>query len=158
VKCDLCNKPAVVHEVQITNGVKREIHLCQMHASEAGFADGAGMTIQNVSTKVGSAAVRSPSCPTCGTTVPQIRQSSLLGCPDCYETFDGPVSGIIEQNQPGGTCHVGRRPAGTDADIARLHETQRLMRDLEAAVASEQYERAAQIRDALAKASRRNSA
>ena len=37
-KCDQCDKPAVVHEVTVKNGVKREIHLCHEHAQEAGVS------------------------------------------------------------------------------------------------------------------------
>ena len=154
MKCDLCNKPAVVHEWQITDGVKREIHLCQEHAAQQGFADIHAMSMKHFPTKVGSAAVQSPACPSCGTTSAQIRQTSQLGCADCYEAFAGLIANLIDQSQHGGTHHVGRRPAGSDGDIAKRHETQRLMRELEAAVAAEQYERAAEIRDELARGSR----
>ena len=34
------------------------------------------------------------SCPGCGTTFPQIRQSGILGCPDCYATFEGLLAPI----------------------------------------------------------------
>jgi protein-arginine kinase activator protein McsA len=37
-KCDHCDKPAVVHEVTVKNGVKSEVHLCHEHALEAGVA------------------------------------------------------------------------------------------------------------------------
>ena len=154
MKCDMCNKPAVVHDTHIIDGTKREIHLCAEHAAEHGFADIKHVSMASFTTKVGSAAVQSPSCPTCGTTVPQIRQSSLLGCPDCYDAFDKPIGRLIGQSQYGATHHVGRRPAGNDEDVSRRHETQRLMHELEAAVAAEQYERAAAIRDELAKRSR----
>src|SRR5690606_474116 len=37
MKCDLCNRPAVVHEVTVKSGVKKEVHLCEVHAREAGI-------------------------------------------------------------------------------------------------------------------------
>ena len=37
MKCDKCDNPAVVHEVMVRNGVKREIHLCAKHAQDAGI-------------------------------------------------------------------------------------------------------------------------
>ena len=40
MKCDKCNRPAVVHEVTISSGVKSELHLCEVHAREAGLAPG----------------------------------------------------------------------------------------------------------------------
>ncbi|MCH2136449.1 MAG: UvrB/UvrC motif-containing protein [Phycisphaerales bacterium] len=154
MKCDLCNKPAVVHEFQIMDGIKRELHLCQEHAAQQGFADIPSVSMQSVSTKVGVAAVQSPTCGSCGMSFAQIRQAEQLGCPQCFEMFATPVGKLLEQAQHGATHHVGRRPAGSEADLARRHETQRLMRDLEAAVAAEQYERAAEIRDELARMSR----
>jgi protein arginine kinase activator len=159
MKCDLCNKPAVVHEWQMMNGIKQELHLCQSHAAEHGFAkvsatQSSHQAMQGLSTKVGSAAVQSPRCETCGMTFAQIRQHSNIGCPDCYDTFEVPVGKLVEQAQYGATQHVGRRPAGSEADLARRHESQRLMRELEAAVAAEHYERAASIRDELAQMSR----
>ena len=39
-KCDLCDKPAVVHEVTVKNGVKKEMHLCEEHADAAGIDPG----------------------------------------------------------------------------------------------------------------------
>ena len=38
MKCDLCDKEAVVHEVTIKNGKKTEVHLCAEHAQAAGIA------------------------------------------------------------------------------------------------------------------------
>ncbi len=38
LKCDYCDKPAVVHEVTVKNGQKNEVHLCEEHAQEAGVA------------------------------------------------------------------------------------------------------------------------
>ena len=38
MKCDMCDKPAVVHEVILRNGVKQELHLCEKHAAEQGYA------------------------------------------------------------------------------------------------------------------------
>ncbi len=38
IKCDYCDKPAVVHEVTFKNGQKNEVHLCEEHAQEAGVA------------------------------------------------------------------------------------------------------------------------
>ena len=38
MKCDKCDKPAVVHEVVIRGGVKKELHLCADHAMKEGIA------------------------------------------------------------------------------------------------------------------------
>ena len=38
MKCDMCDKPAVVHEVILRNGVKQELPLREKHAAEQGYA------------------------------------------------------------------------------------------------------------------------
>ena len=34
--CDCCQQPAVIHEIDTTNGV--EVHLCKQHAIDAGYS------------------------------------------------------------------------------------------------------------------------
>jgi protein-arginine kinase activator protein McsA len=56
---------------------------------------------------------------------------------------------IIERAQAGATAHTGMHPRGSD-DSQRVQAVRAsLMRDLEAAITAEQYERAASIRDQL---------
>ena len=54
-----------------------------------------------------------------------------------------------EGAQGGALQHVGRAPTRAAGDAQRSALLKKLMRDLEAAVAAEQYERAARLRDAI---------
>jgi len=156
--CDKCNKPAVVHEVTIKGGKKAEIHLCSEHAAEAGFvvAQPAGTINQLLKQFVisqGAAAAGAASkkaCPDCGMTFAQFRKTGTLGCTQCYESFEEELSLLIERAQNGGTHHIGKRPARAGrVGVDRQLEVRRLVRELDRAVAAEQYERAAEIRDRL---------
>jgi protein-arginine kinase activator protein McsA len=59
------------------------------------------------------------------------------------------IEKVIESAQDGATHHLGRSPVG-GAEIERVQNLRvKMMRDLEAAIAAEQYERAAKLRDEL---------
>lgn len=161
MQCDLCNKPAVVHEVTVKNGVKKEVHLCEEHAAESGFALPMQPPINKLLTQfvishgshAGAAApvgkVSTRKCPECGLPYNQFRQSGILGCPQCYEAFAQQLAPLIQRAQDGATNHAGRTPRRAGKCIDRQLQRQRLIRELDQAVDTEQYERAAKIRDML---------
>ena len=157
--CDHCNKPAVVHEVTVKNGVKKEVHLCEEHAAEAGIAPPGHQPIgqlltQFVVSQTGSGARKSggqsrKACQTCGMTYARFRKSGILGCANCYDAFVDQLSPLIERAQNAGTHHVGKAPKRTDKTISHHVQRQRLLRQLDEAIEQEQYEKAAKIRDML---------
>jgi protein arginine kinase activator len=154
MNCDLCDKPATVHELTVKDGVKTEVHLCEDHAQSAGLGAGAGATSGDVTQFVvykerRPSRAASRTCRTCGTSFASFRRSGLLGCPDCYEAFEEQLAPMIERAQNGGTSHAGKCPSRGGASIDRRHRIQALFRELEDAVAAEQYERAAELRDCL---------
>ena len=152
--CDRCDRPAEVHEIDPINGVA--VHLCREHALEAGFQlpeptaakvySQIGSTMQ---IQISTGRERTASCKTCGSTFARFRKSGLLGCPDCYTNFDQKLDGIIARSQNKASAHVGRVPE-QDASLVDRHARRRtLLEEIERAVASEQYERAAMLRDKL---------
>lgn len=163
MKCDFCNKPAVVHEVTVRNGVKKEVHLCEDHAAEAGVNMPGEQPINQlltqfvISQESGKAkqperrkAARSRrTCSECRMTFDEFRKKGVLGCPHCYEAFDSSLNPLIERTQSGATHHVGKAPKRAGRSIDRQLERRRLIKELDDAVNAEQYERAAKIRDRL---------
>jgi protein arginine kinase activator len=153
--CDLCDKPAVVHEVTVKNGVKSEVHLCEEHADAAGIDLAGHQPHSQMLTKfvICKEERRSPAsrrtCRACGTSFRTFRHTGVLGCPLCYDTFSEHLGPMIERAQNGGTSHGGKCPRRGGASIDRQLRVQRLFQELEAAVAAEQYERAAELRDQL---------
>ncbi len=152
--CDLCQKPAVVHEVVIRNGVTTEVHLCAEHAAEKGYQVPVSPVAQALTQLVEQTGLarrgrRSGACPGCGLTIVEFRQSGVLGCPACYDAFQPDLGTLIERAQAGATHHIGRAPPRAVAGADRILRRQRLVQELDAAVAAEQYERAARLRDRL---------
>lgn len=162
MKCDLCNKPAVVHEVTVKNGQKSEVHLCEEHAAESGISVPGHQPINQLLTQFvlsptgkGQAGKSRPSrgskkaCPECGMTFAQFRQTGVLGCASCYDAFPEQLSMLIQRAQAGSTHHTGKTPVRSGKSLDRQLERQRLIKQLDAAVDAEQYERAAKLRDLL---------
>ena len=160
MKCDHCDHPAVVHEVVVKDGIKKEVHLCETHAKEFGYAiPDSTMSVHKHFVMSPPALSASPpatpqkqkkmSCETCGFTFSQFKKSGVLGCPMCYEAFARPLEALVERAQNGATHHVGKVPTRAGGSIDRQARISRLLRELEEAVSAEHYERAAQLRDAL---------
>ena len=160
MKCDRCNRPAVVHQVIISNGKHQEIHLCEIHAAEAGVPNPGKQPINKLMEKISKPTTTTvmPTCPTCGTTLTHIRKSSLFGCPDCYDAFAQATILMIESAQAGAHQHVGRNPKNAPTDNTHRHESKRLVEELDRAVRAEQYERAAKIKAKLAMLAEQTSA
>jgi protein arginine kinase activator len=161
MKCDLCNKAAVVHEVTVRNGIKKEVHLCETHAKEAGIVLPGQQPINQLLTQfvisqsgkpakaAAQSKVQAKVCSGCGLSFAQFKQTGRVGCAQCYDAFDPELGALIERAQNGGNHHTGKSPKRAGTSIDRQLLIQRLVRELDHAVAAEQYERAAQLRDRL---------
>ncbi len=149
MKCDRCNRPAVVHQVVIEGGAHTEKHLCEVHAAEEGVPNPGKAPINQLLAKVVVPTQTVPSCPDCGITLTEIRRTSLLGCPRCYDTFGEAIEVIIRAAQSGASQHVGRNPGGHPSPERLKHESKKLAEALNHAVLTEQYERAAELKKQL---------
>ena len=88
------------------------------------------------------------SCPQCGLTYEVFRKQRRPACAACCTAFRQSVRRLLSENSKS-LQHVGRRPvAGEDAQRQRAR-LEKLQRQLEEAVAREDYEQAAILRDAL---------
>lgn len=110
---------------------------------------------------------RPATCPDCGMTFADFKHTGTFGCPTCYVTFEAPLSPLIERAHEGGLRHVGKSPrrllssgpltapakGAPSPAVADKHELQQrllvLRKQLEDSVKSEQYERAAKLRDEI---------
>lgn len=152
-KCDCCDKPAVIHEIDTQKGV--EIHLCKQHAVDAGYIIPETPPVTELLTQFATAKTAKPasdrrkSCPNCGMTLGRFRKSGLLGCPDCYERFEKQLDPLVTRAHAGGSAHVGRVPKRSSELVDLQSLRRQLVEELDQAVAAEQYERAAKLRDRL---------
>ena len=148
--CDLCNEPAVYHDVRIVEGVHNTVNLCKEHAIEA------GIEVQDmdfsVVLQIQPSSTEQPdikACPDCGMTIPKYKETALLGCSTCYETFKEKLLQVIARVQDNHVQHVGNSPKQITPSMKRTLQIRQLLKELNSAVTRENYENAAKLRDQL---------
>lgn len=154
-RCDQCGKEATIHEYKGAQGqVVSEVHLCEACATELGLVGKSFKNVEQILQHViqikaagTKPAPKAGGCPNCGMTWAVFREHGLLGCPQCYDFFESQLGPLIERAHEGGTHHVGKARQTQSADLALRVQT--LRKQLAEALAAEQYERAAELRDQL---------
>ncbi|MBI5244693.1 MAG: UvrB/UvrC motif-containing protein [Elusimicrobia bacterium] len=153
--CSRCGKnEASVHFKQIVNNQVAQIDLCVDCAKSADLPGAAVSPIFDLLSKLGGlppgreARPKDLLCRACGLRYSSFRETGMLGCPSCYESFAGPLSAVLKQIH-GASRHGGKAPAGSP-DRRRIEEDAAKLRELlKKAVAAEDFEEAARLRDRL---------
>ncbi len=158
-KCDKCDNPATHHSVEIIKGQKIEKHLCDKCANEAGmFVKAAHTPINELLTNFvklhGGGAVSgvNQACSECGLTFMQFRETSLLGCPSCYDAFEESLAPLLERAHEGGSQHMGKVPQRAGEQQQLQQRLRQMRKQLKEAVDMENFELAAQLRDDIQRA------
>ena len=156
--CDRCGEnPAAIHLTQIEGSQSKTRNLCESCAAELGLNPGTPLgtaPLADFLAKMGQAMVptEGPSagvCPGCGLTLADFKRTGRLGCARCWAAFEVSLRGLLRKLH-GGTQHAGKAyvPAGTTAPD-RPQRIASLRRALQHAVDSEDFERAAALRDKI---------
>ena len=87
-------------------------------------------------------------CPNCGNTFEDFNRFGKFGCPSCYETFKNQIASLVQRIQ-GSIEYEGRVPNQGHNVFKAQYEIKQLRRQLETAIGDENFEEAAQIRDAI---------
>lgn len=161
--CERCKEnQATVHYTEVINGKKRQLNLCENCAGELqpqsfsfmpqlSFHDflgglmGHGIETGSGFAKTTRDVVR---CQACGLTETQFSQRGLLGCGHCYESFSGTVDSLVKRIH-GSRNHSGKVPEKTSDRVKLAKKLESLRTQLKQAVESEEFERAAQLRDSI---------
>jgi protein arginine kinase activator len=158
--CDNCGGPgAVVHFTQVVNNITKTSHLCERCAAEKGLQPSAGhpnLLLADFLAKIGGEQAEASGtlqddlkCPFCGLSTADFKKAGRLGCPQCYPTFETYLRGLLRRIH-GGTQHVGKVYLPPDPSISeREQRLTALRRKLERAIESEDFERAAELRDQI---------
>lgn len=155
--CEHCGQnEAVIHLTQIVDNQMGTFHLCEACAADKGVEPDpgiAGFPLTDFLAQMGqeSRPTRSApsSCEYCGWTLRDFKKTGRLGCSHCYVTFEDHLRSLFRRLH-GGTQHVGKVYLPPDpSEAERTQQLSRLRRKLDAAVAKEDFERAAQIRDQI---------
>jgi protein arginine kinase activator len=152
--CENCNeKPATFHVVEILDGEKREVHLCEECAHEKKVALPPSLSLNEILSSLMEAHAEKEvpelahvACPSCGMTYGEFKRVGRLGCPKDYAVFKKGLMPFLERLH-GSTSHRGKVPSEVTRDSAHAAELLRLRRELTEAVERERYEDAARLRD-----------
>lgn len=87
-------------------------------------------------------------CPQCGTSYQHFMKTGRLGCASCYASFGELLTPTLMRLH-GHVEHTGRRPVRSEASQRRRDRREELSRQMAQAVAAEDFETAAQLRDEL---------
>ena len=88
-------------------------------------------------------------CQGCGWTLEQIQNTGLVGCAQCYDTFEKELGQVIKHVQ-GKDRHVGASPAGTPETQGQgADQLEALRAQMAQAVEKEDFEQAAVLRDKI---------
>ena len=87
-------------------------------------------------------------CDRCGTSFEEIMETGRLGCAHCYETFEHELARSIEKIH-GKSKHIGKIPHSASGAIRRKNRLTELKVELNRAVAEQNFERAAELRDQI---------
>lgn len=182
--CENCGKrEANVRYSENINGVKKELHLCDVCSEKLGinhemsfnfpsldfsnlfsgfledFATPEFMPVLNE--------MKNLKCECCGTIFDDIVNTGKYGCPNCYDVFQDRMDPILKKLQ-GANRHIGRLGNISNNDIkyekysnkedttnneGSNSELEKLQKDLKMAIKEERYEDAANIRDEIKKIS-----
>jgi len=156
--CETCGKKmATVHWTEMVNDVVKKMHLCEACAAAKGLDVNNPAAFSDVMLGLGAqkepaAKERDVVCALCHMRIADFKKTSRLGCQACYETFADELKPLLEAMHKG-SQHVGKVPthkAAKCAAKADLPSSPAVLRQkLEAAIAAEQYEEAASLRDQI---------
>jgi protein arginine kinase activator len=190
-KCEKCGRPATFKFTRIVNGKAVDCLLCEEHAVDnspyvqkqpapetiKAWLKGIVANVAGVAAETGD--IPDIQCDRCGLKYEAYKRTLLLGCPDCYRSFEEHLLPELRKFH-GEIRHVGRTPLGVttpdkDASSAglplkiptkkpaataprdeddsplRVEEpsSEQLRGNLEEAVKREDFEEAARLRDRI---------
>lgn len=171
--CQHCGqRDATVHLVELVDGVRTSKWLCSVCAgrseggnpgpdpwfgSRGGDEGGGGdEDIESLASFLGKAFEPLegegpgdlPACSTCGYTLDQFRHTNRLGCPRCYEAFRSPLLSILSHLHRH-VSHLGKVPGNHGQGSSLAGALGRARVALEKAIAAEDFEKAARLRDEI---------
>ncbi|MFH1011582.1 MAG: UvrB/UvrC motif-containing protein [bacterium] len=158
--CERCSEqPASVEFVQIIGNVRKHTYLCRECALEHSL-EGPIETLRAFAQQIfqqwlaAAGEQKEPleipeaPCRECGTTFRKFLESGLLGCPVCYAEFHDALKPVLRRLH--GVTRMKTAESERDAESQKARHME-LEAELQKALAGENYELAAKIRDELKK-------
>lgn len=151
--CQKCGKNnASVKIVKNYNGNVEELHLCSACASKEDLNFNQDFynhplfsSLFNAFTPLGKNEVV---CDRCKTSYSEFKKSGKFGCSDCFNKFE-PYLESLFKNIHGATAHTGKLPKRSAEPLRLKRHTDDLKKKLKQAIAEENFEEAAKLRDEI---------
>ena len=153
--CDVCKcNDATVFLTQILEGKMQKVNLCDACSKEKGVQDPTGFALADLLLGIGAAeeiekGAPTQKCPVCGFTQADFKKTGRLGCSACYVTFCGRPGTACSRRctkEPSMSANFRNAP---HREMELSDRMRALTEDLEKAVAEENYETAAALRDQI---------
>lgn len=151
-----------MHLTQIQGEKMQKVDLCEECAKQKGVNDPAGFSLadlllglgasQELDQGVGGIELK---CPKCGFTQVDFKKAGRLGCSECYVTFAEGLEGLLKSMHKG-IRHSGKVPHSLQQSRDQAEKLKGLRKKLDKAVAEEDFELAARLRDEIKDASPRS--
>ena len=157
--CQDCKKrEASVHLTQIVNNEKIAMSLCKECAAKRGFHSPLenmafplsdilqGIIKQQFPQKTED--IPEIKCKRCGLSFGEFVRQGRFGCGECYNAFRSRLEPIMRKIH-GSSMHKGKLPVSSKDEPLPIKEEERLETELRKAIETEDFERAADLRDKL---------
>ena len=162
MKCQDCNeRESTVQVTQIVDNEKIALQLCKDCAAKRGFhspLDNSPFPLANFLSglwpkeepgkNVKPVTKSDLACPNCGLTLEEFKNLGRFGCGQCYKTFREQLQDLLRKIH-GSSLHRGKLPPMLSEEATVIREQKRLQEELRRAIASEDFERAADLRDKI---------
>lgn len=153
--CQSCEKrQATTHIKTIVNGELKEYMLCPDCAGRLGYSSlftGFGPDLDSLFGGFMDSytpQVSGKRCPFCGCSFEDIASSGKVGCAKCYDVFIEELMPSLQRIH-GRTNHTGKLAKSAGETVKLKSELEKYKRELEEAIKTQEFERAAQIRDKI---------
>jgi protein arginine kinase activator len=154
----------VIHLHRVEGAGIVHLYLCERCAAEKGLETSASLGKTPVGSFLASkdfvgkefaAAAALPgvtpagTCPGCGASLNDFRETGRLGCAECYQAFEAPLRDLLRRLH-GSSRHLGERYRSpvTEGEIG-AQDSRKLREQLRVAIETENFELAAELRDQL---------
>ena len=157
MKCEECGiNEATFILTKIVGNKKTVMHMCKECAliKEGISSSGPKETVGNliaemVGQEVGHDALKKSSCPVCGCTYTELKDTGKLGCASCYDVFENYLGPLLKKLH-GSVVHEGIVPKALKGHLVLQRDLNRIRSELKEAVSKEEFEHAAELRDRIA--------
>ena len=160
MKCHICGRDnAVVNIRQIIGSEVKDISLCKICAEERGILGKDNKIELSMDKILGSLLdgekdekkaekTDTQVCPVCGYKIQDVSKEGRIGCTECVNYFHGEIQKYLTKRGLEAS-HRGKLPKNLQTVKSLLFDREELKTELKQALAQEDYETAARLRDRI---------